>query len=354
MTSALEGRECGAGGLALSAIGLGCWSFGGGDYWGPQDQRDVDEVVQAAVAEGITYFDTAEVYNEGRSEASLGLALRGVPREQVVIGSKIAPGHCYPDAIERHCEDSLRRLGTDYLDLYMVHWPIHPHSIRHFTSDPRVIADPPESAAAFAALARLRERGLIRHVGVSNYSARRMASDIPGHAGVAANQLPYNLLSRGIEFETLPACRQRNIGVIGYMTLMQGVLTGKYRDLADVPPWQRRTRHFAASGTPLCRHGEAGFERETTAAIDAIGAIARECGLDMAELATRWALARDGICCALVGARNVRQLRANVAAGQGHLDASVLARLDAATEPLKRAMGPHFDYYESIANDRTV
>jgi aryl-alcohol dehydrogenase-like predicted oxidoreductase len=354
MMPAMRYRECGPGGLKLSAIGLGCWSFGGGDYWGPQDQKDVDEVVRTAVAEGITYFDTAEVYNEGRSEVSLGLALRGVPRDRVVIGSKVAPGHCYPDVLERHCEESLRRLQTEYIDLYMIHWPIHPHSIRHLTSDPRVIADPPDSAAAFEALLRLRESGKIRHIGVSNYSAGRMASDIPESAGVVANQLPYNLLSRAIEFETLPACRDRGIGVIGYMTLLQGVLTGKYAALADVPAWQRRTRHFAASGTPLCRHGEPGFEREMAAAIDAIRAIAQDCGVAMAALACRWALAGEGITCALVGARNARQLRESAVAGMGGLDDAIIARLNRATEPLKRAMGPHFDYYESTANDRTV
>jgi aryl-alcohol dehydrogenase-like predicted oxidoreductase len=272
----------------------------------------------------------------------------------VVIGSKVAPGNCYPGVLERHCEESLLRLQTDYIDLYMIHWPIHPHSIRHFTSDPAVIADPPVTAAALDALLRLRECGKIRHIGVSNYSAGRMASDLPASVGVVANQLPYNLLSRAIEFETLPACRERGIGVIGYMTLLQGVLTGKYMALADVPAWQRRTRHFAASGTPLCRHGEPGFEREMAAAIEAIGAIARDCALSMGELATRWALAGEGISCALVGARNARQLRENAAAGKGGLDDAIIARLNEATEPLKRAMGTHFDYYESTANDRTV
>jgi aryl-alcohol dehydrogenase-like predicted oxidoreductase len=354
MTSAEDCRACGSSGLKLSAIGLGCWSFGGGDYWGPQDQRDVDEVVRAAIAEGITYFDTAEAYNEGRSELSLGLALRGVPRDRVVLGSKVTPGHCYPGVLERHCEQSLRRLQTEYIDLYMIHWPIHAQSIRHFTSDPAVIADPPGTAAAFDVLVRLREKGMVRHIGVSNYSAGRLASDVPGSVGVVANQLPYNLLSRAIEFETLPACRERGIGVIGYMTLLQGVLTGKYPSAADVPAWQRRTRHFAASGTPLCRHGEPGFEREMAAAIDAIRGIAQDCAMSMGELATRWALAGEGIRCALVGARNARQLRENAAAGKGGLEDGIITRLNSATEPLKRAMGPHFDYYESTANDRTV
>ncbi|MCU0937997.1 MAG: aldo/keto reductase [Burkholderiaceae bacterium] len=354
MTGTMPLRPCGAGGLVLSAIGLGCWSFGGGDYWGPQDQNDVDAVVRAAVDAGVNYFDTAEAYNEGRSEESLGRALRGVARERVVIGSKVSPGHCYPGVLERHCEASLRRLGIDYLDLYMVHWPIHAHSIRHFTQDPAVIANPPQASAAFEAMLRLRDAGKIRHIGVSNFSARRMGDDIPAMVPCAANQLPYNLLSRAIEFDTLPACRERNVGVIGYMTLLQGVLTGKYASLAQVPAWQRRTRHFDAAGTPLCRHGERGFERETGAAVEAIRGIAADCGMPMAELSTRWALSGDGISCALVGARNAAQLAESLAAARGGLDADVRARLDAATEPLKQAMGNHFDYYESPANDRTA
>ena len=347
-------RPCGAQGLQLSAIGLGCWSFGGGDYWGAQDQKDVDAVVRAAVDGGLNYFDTAEAYNEGRSEEALGLALRGLPRERVVIGSKVSPVHCYPGVLERHCEATLRRLRTDYVDLYMVHWPLHAHSIRHYTTDPAILADPPQAQAAFEVLLRLREAGRIRHIGISNFSARRMAADIPAGVPIAANQLAYSLLTRAIEFQTLPACRAAGVGVIGYMTLMQGLLTGKYATLADVPGWQRRTRHFAAAGTPLCRHGEPGFERETQVAVDGIRRIAADCGMSMAELSTRWALNGEGIACALVGARNLRQLDENLKAAQGALDGAIRQRLDAATEPLKQVMGNHFDYYESIANDRTA
>lgn len=347
-------RRCGSEGLVLSAIGLGCWSFGGGDYWGAQDQKDVDAVVRAAVDAGLNYFDTAEAYNDGRSEESLGLALRGLPRERVVIGSKVSPPHCYPGVLERHCEATLRRLRTDYVDLYMVHWPIHAHSIRHYTSDPAILADPPQAQAAFEALLRLKDAGKIRHVGISNFSARRMAADIPAGVPVAANQLPYSLLTRAIEFGTLPACRAAGVGVIGYMTLLQGLLTGKYATLDDVPPWQRRTRHFAAAGTPLCRHGEPGFERETHAAVEAVRAIAADSGVSMATLATRWAMAGEGIACALVGARNLRQLGENLEAAQTPLDPALRRRLDAATEPLKQAMGSAFDYYESVANDRTA
>lgn len=350
----MDYRTCGRSGLELSVIGLGCWAFGGGEYWGRQDQSDVDAVVRAAFERGVTYFDTAEAYNEGRSEISLGQALRGLPRERIIIGSKVAPAHCYPEMLERHCEASLERLGTDYIDLYMIHWPIHAHSIRHYTNDAKVIANPPRADAAFEALERLRERGKIRHIGVSNFSKNRLQADIPAELGVAANQLPYNLLCRAIEFDTLPACRAAGIGIIGYMTLLQGILTGKYKNLSDVPEWQRRSRHFNCAGTPRCRHGEAGFEPETEAALAAIKTLANEAGMSMGELATRWAIAEPAVSCALTGARNEAQLAENLKAAEGALDPALVESLREATGPLRDAMGNHFDYYESRENDRTL
>ena len=135
--------------LNLSVIGTGCWSFGGGDYWGNQDQKDATEVVHASLDNGINYFDATEVYNEGRSESSLGLAIRGIPRDKLVIGSKISPSNTFAGTLESHCEASLKRLQTDYIDIYMVHWPIHPHSIRHFTTDEQTINHPPANQEAF-------------------------------------------------------------------------------------------------------------------------------------------------------------------------------------------------------------
>ena len=106
----MEIRNCGTSGLKVSALGVGCWSFGGGDYWGRQAQADA--VVRRAVELGITYFDTAEAYNEGRSESSLGRAVRGIPRDKIVIGTKISPSNTAADTLIEHCEASLRRLGT--------------------------------------------------------------------------------------------------------------------------------------------------------------------------------------------------------------------------------------------------
>jgi len=338
--------------LNLPVIGTGCWTFGGGEYWGSQDQKDVTDVVHASVAHGITYFDTAEVYNEGRSEISLGEAIKGIPRDRLIIGSKISPSNTYPGQLEEHCEASLKRLQTDYIDIYMVHWPVHPHSISHFTKDEAVISTPPNVADAFGSLVKLREQGKIRHIGVSNFSSRRLEEDIPPGVSVAVNELPYNLLCRAIEYDTLPYCTDKGIGVIGYMTLLQGLLARLFPTVEDIPEWRRRTRHFNCKSSPLSRHGEEGFEAETQEALLAVDRIARMNGLTMAGLSTRWVL-ESGITCALVGARNLAQLEQNVQAAELKVDTGIITLLNEATSHLKSLLGNHFDYYESKENDRT-
>lgn len=350
----VEYRTCGNSGLRLSALGIGSWAFGGGEYWGKQSQADVNAVCRAAVDAGVNYFDTAEAYNDGRSEESLGEALAGIPRDRLVIGTKISPANAAPKALVQHCEASLKRLRTDYVDLYMIHWPIAPHSIRHFNSDAAVVSHPARVEDAAAALLQLQRQGKVRHLGVSNFGVARIREIQRAGVSVAANELMYSLLARAIEWEILPFCRERGVGVVAYMPLMQGLLTGKYRTLAEVPPRQRRTRHFNAKapGT-LCRHGEEGAEAETQQAVEAIRRLADEKGLTMADLAISWALAGQGISAVIVGCRNVRQLQDNLRSAAFTLDAAMARGLSDVTEVLKQTLGPSFDYYENPRDDRT-
>ena len=343
-------RQCGDSDLWLPALGLGCWPFGGGEYWGPAAQADVDAVVRFAVDQGCNYFDTAEAYNQGASEAALGQALRGIARDKVLVGTKISPSNTAPENLVEHCEASLRRLQTDYIDLYMVHWPITSHSIVHFHPEPMATPSVPD---AFATLARLRQAGKIRHIGVSNFGPERLDEALATGAGIVVDELPYSLLTRGIENEILPHCGRRGVGVMGYMALMQGVLAGIYPTLGDVPVWQRRTRHFDSRRTPQCRHGTRGAEQETTQSLEAIGRIARRHGLGMAEISLRWAMARQGITCTLCGTHSIAELKQNLAAARSPLAAEIVAELDAATRLLMDALGPGFDYYEHPDNDRT-
>jgi aryl-alcohol dehydrogenase-like predicted oxidoreductase len=343
---------CKNSGLALSELGTGCWSFGGGHYWGEQNQKDVNNVVHASVDMGINYFDTAEAYNEGRSESSLGEAIRGIPRDKIIVGTKISPSNCYKETLIKHCHESLKRLRTEYIDLYMIHWPIHAHSIRHFTNDLLIIENPPEINEVFETLMALKQQGKVKHIGVSNFSSNRFKG-LPLEE-IVVNELPYNLFCRSAEYDILPKCDAMGIGVIGYMALLQGILADIYPTLNDVPVWRRRTRHFNSKGAKECRHGEQGAEDETDAALKSIRKICKEVGLSMAEISIKWILENPAITCTLVGSRNIHQLEANVKSVSEPLSKDLKSALDRITFPIMEKLGNHLDYYESAENDRTL
>ncbi len=329
-------RKCGASDIAVSVVGIGCWSFGGGqdDYWGQQDQQAVNEVVSAALDQGINYFDTAEGYNEGRSEESLAQALSG-KREQAVISTKITPSNTEPATLRQHCEASLRRLGSDYVDIYYVHWPITEHSV-------------PD---AFAMLMELKSEGKVRSVAVSNFGVQQLGEALATGAQIDLNQICYNLLSRAIEAEIMPLCQAQNIGIVPYMPLMQGLLTGKYARVEEIPPNRRRTRHFQGDLAPA-RHGEAGAEELTFHIVAQLRQIAAEENLPMSQLALAWTMARPGVTSVLVGARNRQQLEDNAQSAEVELSEQLMGRLDALTEPLLEALGPNADYWQSGENSR--
>jgi myo-inositol catabolism protein IolS len=349
----MQMRECGKSSLKLSLLGVGCWSFGGGesDYWGPQDQKDAQEVVRRAVDLGVNYFDTAEAYNSGRSEISLGQAIRGIPRDSIVIGTKLSPSNAFPGMVTEHCEASLKRLGTEYIDVYMIHWPLTLKGIHQFDDS---ITVPPVAHEVFGELRKLQELGKIRHIGVSNFGRDRLDEALGAGASIAVNQLPYSLVSRAIEWEILPACAERGVGIAGYMALQQGLLNDRYTSLEQLPPLRRRTRHFDNRKVPLARHGESGAERELADALEKIHSVGRELGTTVSRLALGWCVACPSVTCTLAGARNGRQITENAQALASPLPADVVRRLDDITRPLKQEMGPSFDYWESRTNDRTV
>lgn len=334
--------------ITVGALGNGCWSYGGGAYWGEQPQRDVNEVVARSLELGMNFFDTAEGYNDGQSEVALGVALRG-KREQAVIGTKVSPSHARPDLLRRSCENSLRRLGTEFIDLYMMHWPID-------TADPA--GKPGESsaltAAAFGEMLRLKEEGKIREIGVSNYGVRQLGELFELGVPVAVNQLSYNLFSRAIEHEILPLCRSRNISVLGYSALMQGLLSGKYEKASDIPANFARTRHFNHSTAGAAsRHGEEGCEALMFEALDGIRSLAAELGQSTASLSLAWAMSKEGVACTIVGNRSLAQLAENAKSSSFELSVDVRARLDELTLPVWRALGNNPDYYVSKNESRT-
>ena len=331
----IETRPCGNSSLSLPVLGIGCWSFGGGDYWGPQDQKDVDAVVSLALERGANYFDTAEAYNEGRSEESLGLALRG-RRSQAILGAKIPPNAVQPEALRLHCEASLRRLQTDVIDLYMVHWPI----------------PTPAVEGAFTTLQALQSEGKIRTIGVSNFGAQQLDEALRTGARIVANQLYYNLLSRALEFELIPYCARRGLGILAYMPLQQGLLTGKYASADEMPSVRTRTRHFRPD-RPGSRHGEPGAEEETFAALRGLREIAAGLDASMSQVALSWILSRPEITCIVAGIRSIEQLEANLAGIEVKLAPGVVDRLDSLTQPLRDTLGPSPDYFQATRDSRT-
>jgi myo-inositol catabolism protein IolS len=332
----MEQRACGDSGIEISVYGLGCWVFGGeeSDYWGRQEEKDAQAVVNEALDNGVTYFDTAEVYNNGRSEESLGRALEG-RRDEAVIGSKVSPNRLEASALRRSCENSLRRLQTETIDIYMVHW---------FSVDAPV-------EEVFATLEALRSEGKIRSIGVSNFGVRQLTEALGAGVRIDVNQMHYSLACRGIEKEVLPLCRERNVAVVGYMPLFQGILADKFRAPEEVPGNRARTRHFHKDRSPG-RHGQEGAEKELFEALDGIREVAQAEGVPMAQLALAWEIARPGVACALGGARDVSQLHENIKAASLQLSPETIAKLDEVTNPLLEKLGTNPDYWEAAENSR--
>jgi aryl-alcohol dehydrogenase-like predicted oxidoreductase len=334
--------------IHVSTMTVGCWSFGGGDYWGEQSQQDVNNVVRAALDLGVNTFDTAEMYNDGESERSLGKALRGCRSEAVII-SKIGPSNC--GNVRKHCLATLERLGTDYLDAYMLHWPINKLAVIHFTGDKQIIDNPPTIEEAYSQLDALKQEGLIRSIGMSNFGRRQMEEVVQTGVAVDSNEMSYNIVSRAIEAEIAPYCLQNNISIIGSMGLQQGLLAGIYATVDDVPPHQAHSRHFSQErGKGTSRHNEAGAEKELFAVVDELRKMAADLHVHIAQLAIAWILKKPFMTSTLVGSRNVDELKVNVEACSLHISDETEALIDKISKPVLDILGDNPDYYEHSSN----
>ncbi|GAB4437661.1 MAG: aldo/keto reductase [Anaerolineae bacterium] len=329
----MEYRRLGTTGVTVSAVAMGCWAIAGDWVWGEQDEQASIATIHAALDAGINFFDTAEAYGDGASETLLGKALAG-RRCGVVIATKVSDAHLHRDALQQACEHSLKRLNTDYIDLYQIHWPNWEVPL----------------AETVEALDRLQQQGKVRAVGVSNFGVRDL-TDLLALGRCVTNQLPYSLLWRAIEFEIRQKCIDNDIGILCYSPLSQGLLTGKFASADDVPETRARTRFFS-SERRLTRHGEDGCEAETFAAVSAIRRICAAIGAPMEQVALAWLLRQPGVTAVLAGARTPDQIRQNADAAQLHLSPDVVDALTAATDALKRRLGPNPDQYQSVARMR--
>jgi aryl-alcohol dehydrogenase-like predicted oxidoreductase len=312
----------------------------------------VEAVVHRAIEMGVNVFDTARMYNDGASEVSLGHALKGSRHKAFVI-SKVSPAKAYSKTLREECETSLKSLGMDYLDMYMLHWPINPLGVKHFTGDPAVLANPPTAEEAFETLSAVTKEGKIRYIGISNFGITQMQEALRLCPDIAANEMPYNIVSRAIEAEIIPFCVKNSITIVSSMTLQQGILAGKYTNAADVPAHQAHSRHFSMeTGKGTSRHGEEGAEAEVFKTVAMLRFIAEDLHLSMTQLAVAWALANPGIGCALIGSRNTAQLEENVKALSIKLPPEVKEQIDRVSQAALDKLGSNPDYYENSKNSR--
>ncbi len=321
-------RKLGRTDIDVSVIGLGGWALIGGRTWGDQDRDDSRSAIRAALDAGVTFFDTAEGYGRGESESLLADVI-GPGRDEVVIASKVSRRNLEPETLRERCEESLRALRTDYIDLYQVHWP-----------SPDV---PLEDS--MRAMEDLKRQGKVRVLGVSNFGATYLR-DLLAIGRVESNQVCYNLLFRAVEDEVRPLCVEQGISILPYSPIAQGLLTGKWASADEVPEGRARTRLFSGD-RPEARHGEAGCEQETFASIERIREIADGLGRPMGQVALAWLLAQEGVPSVIVGARNADQAAENAGAADLDLSGDVLAALAEATEPVKRRLGSSIDFWQS-------
>ena len=297
----------------------------------------------------------------------LGRALAKLSQEdraRVLVGTKILPNSC--GDVRGHVEAMLARLQVKCLDLIMIHWPITVEGMAHFagnhktasgghdyaTSDAASVGEVPSTQTTFRDLMALQREGKIAHIGVSNFGVEQLKEALATGATIAVNQICYNMIFRASEFEVLPFCRENNIQVLCYSVLMQGILTGRYASLKDIPVYRARTRHFDSTTNPKSRHGEAGHEALLEKTLAALRKIADEAGLLMSDMALAWPLHQAGVSCCIVGGTKASHIEGNARAASVTLSEGVLAKIDEATADLKDAMGPNLDLWQGVVEGK--
>lgn len=293
----MEYRTFGTTDLRVSVVGFGTWPIGGARY-GPSDDRDAVSAIHAALDAGITCFDTAPTYGNGHAEELLGSAL-GPRRSDVVIvtkggliwdeQSRVLGRDSSKGYLERLVEDSLRRLRTDYIDLYLIHWPDRDTPID-------------ESMATLEAIVR---SGKVRYIGVSNFDRRllRAAAAALRDQPLAANQVSFSLFDRRWERDTFAVCAELGVGVMAYGTLAYGLLTGAFSSATAFDPsdWRASANVF---GQPLLAPGN--FEHNL-AVVEQLAALADRKGVTLPQLALAWVIAHPAVTVGLVGARTATE-----------------------------------------------
>ena len=300
----METRLLGTTTMAISPIILGTWQAGKKGWVGIEDET-VIHAMQAALEAGITTFDTAEIYGDGYSEELVGKALAD-RRDRVVLATKVFPNHLRFNQVIEACEQSLRRLQTEVIDLYQIHWPSG-----SFGSDEVPIGE------TMSALNQLKDQGKIRAIGVSNFSLAQL-EEAAQHGRIDSLQPPYSLFWRGVETDQLPYCIEHNLTVMAYSSLAQGLLTGKFDTAHRFPEADIRSKNKLFR-PPLYD--------TALAALAELRPIASRHHTTVGNLALAWLLAQPQTS-AIVGARNAIQAQENAKATDIRLSAQDLQDMD--------------------------
>lgn len=297
-------RKLGNSNLEVSAISFGAWAAGGW-MWGGTERNDAIKAIRAAYDLGVTSIDTAPIYGQGNSEEIVGEAIKELPRDKVQILTKygmrwdLAKGdfafhsadtkgneidiykYAGKESIIKECEDSLRRLGTDYIDLYQIHWPDTTTPIEE----------------TMEAVAQLIKQGKVRYAGVCNYNEAQM-QEAQKYINIVSNQVPYSMVKRDIEGDVVPYCLENNTSILAYSPLERGLLTGKMKAGFVFAEGDHRAGLYFFSDENIKR---------TNAFLDKIQPLAAKKDATLAQLVLRWTIEQPGITIALAGARNERQ-----------------------------------------------
>ncbi len=335
----MEFRQLGRSGLKVPALSFGTGTFGGrGDFfgaWGNTDVTQATRLVDICLEAGLSMFDTADVYSAGAAEEILGRAIAG-RRDKVLISTKatfrMGPGANDVGSSRHHliaaCEASLRRLGTDYIDL----WQMHGFD---------AVTPPDELLSTLDMLVRA---GKVRYVGCSNYSGWHLMqslalADRHGWPRMVAHQAYYSLIGRDYEWELMPLGLDQGVGAVVWSPLGWGRLTGKLRRGA-APPDVSRLPVTAANGPPV-------DDEYLYRVVDALDSVAAETGKTVPQIALNWLLQRPTVATVIIGARNEEQLRQNLGAVGWNLTPAQVATLDSAS-----ARTPAYPYWHQRGFDR--
>ena len=320
----MEFRKLGLSDLEISVIAFGAWAIGGW-LWGGADKKEAIEAIETAIDHGMTSIDTAPIYGFGRSEELIGIAIRG-KRHRVQILTKFGMlwdekkgtfffksksnegkevdiyKYSSKDRVIQDCEKSLKRLGTDYIDLFQIHWPDETTSV----------------SETMEALRILLQQGKIRAAGVCNYS-QALLKNAYASLPLASEQVPYSMVNRGIENEIIPYCMENNIGILAYSPLQRGLLTGKMNAKYSFNEGDSRPTTLFYKEPNLS---------EILSFVEKLKPVALECGLSVSQLVLSWTIQQKGITCALAGARNRNQVLDNVKAGSIMLSTETLTNIN--------------------------